>query len=274
MGTGISGRSRADLAALTGHGRRFVTVGDAAGVLDVGRAEAAKRLARWAEQGWLRRVRRDLYLAVPVDAVDPRAWGADPLVLAAVVWDPCYVTGWTAANHWGLTEQVFRTTVVKTTGRVRRSAQRLLDADFLLTHAGPDAFAWGLRTEWREEVRVRIADPARTVVDVLDEPRLAGGIRFAAEILTGYLDAHDPSQLIDYADRVGNRTVFKRLGLLTERLHAADGAVNAGPDLLEACRARLTTGYPLLDPAQPVHGTRSHQWGLVVNVRLDDPEPS
>jgi predicted transcriptional regulator of viral defense system len=267
VSAGISGRSRADLAAVTGHGRRFVTVDDAARGLDVGRAEAAKRLARWAEQGWLRRVRRDLYLAVPVDAVDPRAWAADPLVLAAVVWDPSYVTGWTSANHWGLTEQVFRTTVVRTTGRVRRSAQRLLDADYLLTHTGPDALAWGLRTEWREEVRVRIADPARTVVDVLDQPRLAGGIRLAAEILTGYLDAHDPLPLIDYADRVGNRTVFKRLGLLAERLHA-------GPDLLQACRARLTTGYPLLDPAQARQGPRSRAWGLVLNAHLDDLRPS
>lgn len=189
VGAGISGRSRADLAALTGHGRRFVTVDDAARVLDVGRAEAAKRLARWAEQGWLRRVRRDLYLAVPVDAVDPRAWGADPMVLAAVVWDPCYVTGWSAANHWGLTEQVLRTTVVKTTGRVRRSAQRLLDADFLLTQTGADALAWGMRPEWREQVRVRFADPARTVVDVLDQPRVARRGREAAPGLDEQLPA-------------------------------------------------------------------------------------
>jgi hypothetical protein len=34
--------------------------------------------------------------------------------------------GWSAR----VTEQVFRTTVVKTAGRVRRAAQRLLDADF------------------------------------------------------------------------------------------------------------------------------------------------
>jgi predicted transcriptional regulator of viral defense system len=267
VSAGISGRSRADLAAVTGHGRRFVTVTDAVDVLGVGRVETAKRLARWAEQGWLRRVRRDLYLAVPVDAHDPRAWGADPLLLATVVWDPCYVTGWTSANHWGLTHQVFRTTVVKTAGRVRRTTQRLLDAEFLLTHTTPDALTWGLRPEWRDEIRVRIADPARTVVDVLDDPRLAGGIRLAAEILTGYLDAHDPDQLIAHADRVANRTVFKRLGLLAER-------AKANPDLLKACRARLTTGYPLLDPAQARQGPRSRAWGLVLNAHLDDLQPS
>ena len=73
----------------------------------------------------MRRIRRGLYLAVPVDAPDPAAWTADPWYLADVVWPPCYVTGWSAANFWSLTDQVFRSTVIATAARVRRVAQHL-----------------------------------------------------------------------------------------------------------------------------------------------------
>ena len=99
VGTGGLSRSgRHELTELFGGGERTVSVETAATVLGIGRAEAAKRLAGWASAGWLRRVRRGLYLAVPVDAPDPRAWTEDPWFLAALVWSPCFVTGWSAAK--------------------------------------------------------------------------------------------------------------------------------------------------------------------------------
>lgn len=265
--SGISAHSRADLARVTGHGRRFVTVDDASAELQLDRGIAARRLARWAEQGWLRRVRRDLYIPVPVDAVDPASWGGDPLVLADAVWAPCYATGWTAANHWGLTEQTFRTTVIKTNQRVRKSAQSLLENEFLLAHAPAEQLAWGLRREWREERPIRIADPARTIVDMLDNPRLGGGVRAIADCLETYLENEDPEVLVAHAERLGNHTVFKRLGYLGEQLGAPD-------PLLAACESRLSVGYSRLDPMQPGTGSRAHRWRLVVNVQLGDSEPS
>ena len=115
--------------------------------------------------------------------------------------------------------------------------------------------------------RTSIADRARTMVYVLDNPRLGGGIRLVTEFLGAYLEDHDPLTLIDYADRVGNRTVFKRLGLLAEHLGGHD-------DLITECATRLSLGYPLLDPTQPSVGPRSTRWRIVQNVRLQQREPS
>src|SRR5438105_1406370 len=96
---GISPSGRAELAALLGSGRRFVTPADVVGELGVDAETAAKKLSRWAAQGWLRRARRGLYIPVPIDAANPAAWSEDSLIVAAAVWSPCYFTGWTAANH-------------------------------------------------------------------------------------------------------------------------------------------------------------------------------
>jgi predicted transcriptional regulator of viral defense system len=218
--------------------------------------------------GWLRRVRRGLYIPVPVEAERPDAWSQDALVVAAAAWSPCYFTGWTASSHWGLTEQMFRTTVLKTAQRVRRSEMRLLDADYMLLHAAEDKMTWGVRTVWHEEVRLQIADPARTVVDILDIPRIGGGIRHAAEILGAYLDAEDPLQLVAHAERLGNHAVFKRLGHLVEALGRDE------PELIAACRARRSAGVALLDPDAPPTGPRVPAWGIRANVRVAPEGPS
>lgn len=260
---GISAAGRSELTRVLSDAGRFVTPDSVVRALGVDRRTAAQRLARWAQEGWLRRVRRGLYIPVPVDAVAPGAWSEAAMAVATAVWSPCYFTGWTAANHWALTEQVFRTTVVKTTQRVRAAGVRLLDHDYLLTHATEPEMAWGIESIWHEELRMRIADPARTVIDVLDTPRLGGGIRHIADVLHAYLNEHDPERLVDYGDRLGNRTVFKRLGYLVDALGLPDDG------LAEACERRLSAGISLLDPDAPDQGVRSMRWHVRVNVRLN-----
>lgn len=265
---GISGKGRAELTAVLGAGGRFITPADVGSALGLDPAAAAKRLARWAADGWVRRVRRGLYIGVPVDAANPAAWSDDALVVASAVWSPCYFTGWTAANHWGLTEQTFRTTVLKTTSRVRASTITLLDHNYVVGHTASEALSWGLQSEWRQETRIRFADPARTVIDILDDPSLGGGIRHGAEILGAYLDDHDPATLVDYGDRLGNRTVFKRLGYLVEALALDE------PELMSACRDRLPEGVSALDPNGPGGGRGAMRWRLRVNVEVRPEHPT
>lgn len=264
---GISGAGRSELARVLAGGRRFVTPADVSAVLELDADAAAKRLSRWAGDGWLRRVRRGLYIGVPVDAARPASWSEDPLVVAAEVWR-CYFTGWTAANEWGLTDQVFRTTVLKTTARVRAASVRLLDHDYLITSGSEDDLSWGMRSQWRGDARLRFADPARTVIDILDSPRLGGGMRHGAEVLAAYLDEHDPGTLIEYGDRLGNRAVFKRLGY---SLEALDRDL---PTMLDACRDRLSAGISALDPNGPIGGRVVTRWGLRVNVTVSTEEPA
>lgn len=268
QGAGISGRGRTELAMVLGSGPRFVTPSAVGEALDVDADTAAKKLSRWAKDGWVRRVRRGLYIGVPVDAANPSAWSEDTLLVAAEVWSPCYFTGWTAAHHWALTEQVFQTTVLKTSRRVRSGTTRLLDHDYLVAHVEMDLLSCGLRSEWHDGVRLRFADPARTVVEILDRPKLGGGIRHGAEVLETYLDDHDPMLLVEAGDRLGNRAVFKRLGYLLETLDLEQ------PSLASACGERVSAGISTLDPDGPSGGRRVMQWGLRVNVTVAQEGPS
>jgi predicted transcriptional regulator of viral defense system len=267
MKSGISAQGREELTALVARGRRLVRVEDAVEILGISHRDASRKLARWALLGWLRRVRRGLYIPVPLDAEDPAAWSEDPMFLADAVWAPCYFTGWTAASHWGLTEQIFRTTVLKTASRVRSSRQKLLDHDYLVAHVSPTQI-WGTTPVWRGDRKLQVADETRTIVDALDHPRLAGGVRHLGEMLGVYLDRHPGRQLIEYGDRLGNSAVFKRLGYLL-------GALTLDRrDLEDECRKRLSAGVALLDPSGPRAGRTATVWGVRVNVRVDPTVPS
>jgi predicted transcriptional regulator of viral defense system len=239
------------------------TIAEAAAVLGIEPADARRELGYLSRRGWLTRIRRGLYLPVPLDAPRSGEWTEDPWIVASKAFAPSYIGGWSACEHWDLTEQVFRDVVVVTSRPVRRRHQKLQGMPFIVTARSGDAM-FGTRNVWRRDVRVAVSDPSRTIIDVLDDPGIGGGIRHVAAVLDEYLRSEHrlDEQLIEYGDRLGNRAVFKRLGWLLEVL-GVDGA------LKDACLARRSAGLSKLDPTVSTAGRIVRRWGLRVNVDLE-----
>src|SRR5258708_28603194 len=107
--------SRARLAAVLRAAREVVSVDVTSRTLGVDRRFAAKLLSRWREQGWVRRIGHGLYVSVPLDLAGTEQVIADPWVLVPTLFGQCYIGGWTAAQHWELTEHLFNETFVFTT---------------------------------------------------------------------------------------------------------------------------------------------------------------
>jgi len=101
---GISETHRRYLTQLHRHTNGLVDVEEAASLLGLDRLRAAKLLARLAAQGWARRLRRGLYLLIPLEATSPEDWSEDAWIVAARVFRPAYIAGWSACEHWGFTE--------------------------------------------------------------------------------------------------------------------------------------------------------------------------
>jgi predicted transcriptional regulator of viral defense system len=260
---GIGQHNRRTLEILHRDAGPVFGVAEAARVLGVDRAEAARLLGYLARRGWLARVRRGLYVPVPLDSRRPGEWTEDPWVVAAHAFSPCYVGGWSACEHWGLTEQLFRTLLVVTARRVHERDVVLQGMPFQLT-ARPKDKMFGTVGVWRAQTRVQVSDPSRTIVDMLDEPRLGGGMRTVGEVLGEYManEQRDDELLVSYGDRLGNRTIFKRLGYLLE--HSGFDA----DALVAACLARRSSGLTKLDPAVEADGRIVRRWGLRVNVEV------
>lgn len=236
-----SGRSR--LAAVIKTAGDVVRIEDAVEALKISRTEASKLLSRWAGQGWLRRVGKGAYISVPLELLGAEQVVEDPWILVPVLFNPAYIGGRTAAELWDLTEQIFRDIVVFTARPVRAHTANCQGTIFIVKHRAPKLI-FGTKPIWRGRSKIAVSDIHRTIVDMLDDPAIGGGIQHVADCLAQYLkmpDA-DPGKLIDYAGRLGNGAVFKRLGFLAE-------GHPLGAELAEACKSHLTKGQAKLDPA-------------------------
>jgi predicted transcriptional regulator of viral defense system len=237
-------RTRERLGRLLREGGEVLTVENTARILSVTNEDAAKALARWRKQGWLSRIKRGLYVPVPVQSIGTDRALEDAWIVIPDLFGPAYIGGWSAAEHWDLTEQIFRDICVFTTRPVARRHQVIHNVPFVVTHIAPD-HQFGTKTVWKNQTKLSVSDPTRTIVDMLSSPWAGGGIQHVVDCFEQYLKSSHfrAEQLIDYAERLGNAAVFKRLGFLVERLLGADHV------LVAACKARLSKGNAQLDPA-------------------------
>jgi predicted transcriptional regulator of viral defense system len=234
------GRKR--LTALVRAAGDVIRIDDATRLLHLNRSQASKTLSRWVAQGWLRRVGHGAYVAASLDSLGSEHVLDDPWILVPSLFAPAYVGGRTAAQHWDLTEQIFNDIAVMTARLVRRKSERHHGATFSLKHIS-DGKIFGTKPLWRGHTKVPVSDVHRTVIDLLDDPAIGGGIQHVADCLAAYLRRpdRDDAKLTDYASRLGNGAVFKRLGFLVENDPTC-------AQLAADCRLLLTKGNAKLDP--------------------------
>jgi predicted transcriptional regulator of viral defense system len=115
---------------------------------------------------------------------------------------------------------------------------------------------------------VMISSPAKTLVDCLDRPELAGGPAELARITHAAMGAVDPAALVDAALTMKSVALLQRLGFLADAVERP---------LPEDMRARLRDAIP--QSARSSFGRRERRtgdigyvaaWGLFVNARRED----
>jgi predicted transcriptional regulator of viral defense system len=194
---------------------------------------------------------------------DPRGLNVpeDPWLLARELFSPCYIGGWTAAQHWEFTEQLFRSTFVASAASSRRSEIEVARTFFHVAHV-PLAQVDMAELLWRGRERVRVSSRELTIVDALVTPAWMGGVRHLAEVLSTYHgDAHwNPSRLLRLLQQRHAGAAYKRLGWLAEALFPDEH------EIIAACQAGKTAGLVALDPAVKAAGRIAKRWGLRINV--------
>jgi len=239
------------------------TVSIAARVLRMNQQRATRLLAYWASHGWLSRIRRGVYITVPLGARQPSECRENPWIVAVTLFKPAYIGGWSACEHWGFTEQIFSEIVVFTTRRVRTRKQRVQDTKFILKVV-PRERIFGTVDVWRQQTKVQVSNPSRTIADILSEPAIGGGMHHIAQVVTEYFNSEhrNDEKLINYISQLKNRTICKRLGYILEIFQ-----INA-PKILMYCKDNISSGYSKLDPTVKTKGKLVRRWNLDINVEL------
>lgn len=240
---GIGNLDRRRITEILRNTKSTVSVKEAAAILAMSKESAAKLLARWTIKGWFARIKRGIYIPVPLESITADISLEDPWIIAERIYHPCYIGGWSAAEYWGYTDQIFRTIVVFTMQKPRDRHPNIKGTDFLLRTISKKAM-FGLKSVWRGQVKVSVSDPSRTILDLLIDPALGGGIRSVIDMFGNYLKSEnkDLERLIGCAKQINNGAVFKRLGYLLEEYASTESKA------IEECNKQLTTGNIKIDP--------------------------
>lgn len=232
---------------------------------DFSRSAANQTLLRLEKKGWLQRVERGRYIFVELTAAKPNPIAEDALVLAMDLFSPCYLTGWTAAEHWGLTEQIFNSILVYSSAYQRTSEKKVGGVNFVIRRI-KDAEIFGTKSIWSSNRKIAMADKHRMVIDILNRPEDGGSAVVAFEICKEYFSSSvaDSQMLLRYAERLGNGTIFKRLGFIVERL------VPKQTEFIETCHQKISKGISLFDPSGPKKGRIFSKWNLRMNIAFGE----
>lgn len=229
------------ITSILSDAQHTISVADAATILGLSKKGAAKILSRLVGKGCLTRIKRGLY--VPIQPAADSCLLNDPWLVVEKLYSSCYIGGWSAAVHWGLTTEDFFTTVVLTTQKPRIRNQVINGNHFLLRTISPDAL-FGLQTIRREKATVLVSDPSRTIIDFMVDPQLGGGIHNVIDIFNKYLmsEHRNIEILFSYAKKILNGAVLKRLGYLLEKCNSGEF------NIIGLCKILMNSGYIKLDP--------------------------
>lgn len=262
---GIGQIERQVLDTLSRVGRLVIRASDLEAEMGLNRSMSNLMLSRLCKKGWIQRLQSGVYRIVPLGSANANPMPEDAWSIAAELFSPCYISGWTAAEHWDLTEQIFNSTVVFTT-RKQRKKELLISGLKYRAKSVKLEDIFGTKKIWSSNTQIQIADIHRTIIDILDDPEMGGGGRHTVDIVKEYLQHKDANLevLYQYAEKLGHRAVFKRLGFLTEKL------ANPASSLVEKLHAKIKTGIINLDPHGPSSGPIITKWGIRVNIPLGD----
>jgi predicted transcriptional regulator of viral defense system len=233
---------KSKLAQLLGSSNEIITVDLAVQAWNISREQARWFLYSFCKQGWLSRIKQGYY--VPVDlASNLKAPPLEhPWAVAAELWEPCCIGGWTACEYWDFTEQIFNTVFILTTKQQPKKEYELNGTKYLLNTI-QESMMFGTKTVWQGQSKVQISDPSKTMIDMFYKPAYGAGIRQVIEFYKSYLNSKHKNidLLVEYALKFNKGVVFKRLGFITENFFPQEKAI------IEVALKNLSAGYSSLD---------------------------
>lgn len=228
--------------------------------LENGNQDVNKLLYHLTRKRWLLRLEKAKYLILPLEAGMEGQYSVHEFAIAAHLVQPYAIAYASAMSFHALSDLLPHTVFVATTRRKAPVTIEELGLRFQFITLAPHKF-FGFQNVTIEEQPVRITTPSKTLVDGLDRLDLCGGIVELAKGFHRYIaQGGDCGQLTADAQRLGNCTVFKRLGYLAEVLELDIGEWRA------RWRAEISPGETLLDPRYGRRGPYHSGWRLRLNV--------
>src|SRR3989339_342331 len=236
------------LAILNKEGREIYGFDEIVKLSGLDRKHVWYILSRLKNKGRLIRLEKGKYLYVP-EGFEGN-WTGNSYLIASNLIKPYAIAYWSALNYWHYTEQIPSTIFIQSVKRKLHKTKNIFGVEYKLITVGKSNF-FGLTTIWENHRKIKITDKEKTIIDCLDYPEYCGGL---SELIKGVQYGFKNKELnvrklINYAGRISNRTVMKRLGYILEK-----SKIRLSEKLINKIRNKISEGYSLLDPTMPNTG--------------------
>ncbi|MBC7361471.1 MAG: hypothetical protein H5U06_04210 [Candidatus Aminicenantes bacterium] len=242
-------------------GMTVFTTKDALNLIDLDARNLNKIIYTLVAKGWIRRIEKGKYVLVPIGIDSSEPYTENHYIIASKLVNPYYIGFWSALHFYGYTEQLLNTIFIVSTKRKNNLLQSGVNYKFIKMK--PRSFL-GMAEIKFGKMNVNFSDKEKTLVDCLAHPKYCGGIQ---EIIKGLWKAKEEinfEKIIDYAQKMGNSAIFKRLGYLLECLELKDYLD------IDYLKRQVKSGYSVLDPLMPRKGNFNSDWNLLINVPKED----
>jgi len=221
-------------------------------------------LSYHVRKGHLLRIRRGLYAVVPAGS-DPETCPVDPFLVAGKLAEDAVIAYHTALGFHGKAHSVFQHYYIQSAKAVRSTSFRTYQFECVpfpkaLREKGRPHFA--SKVTELSGVDIRVATLERTLVDLLDRPKLGGGWEEIWRSLET-IEYFDLDLVVEYAQLLDNATTAAKVGYYLEQ-HAEMLMVE--DKHLEPLRARRPKQPHYLERGKS--GKLFSDWNLVVPAFL------
>jgi predicted transcriptional regulator of viral defense system len=245
-------------------GRGVVRAADIIALVD--NVQTGRKVTRnLVRKGWLTRLVGGRYLFLPPEYGPENLGENNALALASAVVEPSYVGWWAAASYHGFTTQKPTTICV---AAQRQSPSRTIEGNEIRFVPVVERKFFGFESYELHGRKAMLSSPAKTVVDCVDRPDLAGGPSEVTRIVHGASSTTKPKEILETALRMKSVALLQRLGYIVDLV---------GWTWPESLRSRMRSAIP--KTARTVFGRAEREkgdvgyvpaWGLIVHARTSD----
>jgi predicted transcriptional regulator of viral defense system len=254
------------LIALYESGQTTFTHAEVASITGLQPASARSLIRHAVGRGIVSRLEPGLFVLVPPELGRATEFAGNPYVTARelVAGADYFISHASAMELHRMVTQPQFAIFTSTSKRLRNRTIHGTEFRFVVVRPENN---FGVTAYWiSKQESVKVSDMERTVIDGLHLPAYCGGITEVAKGLWMRRQNVNPERLVDYALRLRNGAVIRRLGYLLDLYQLAT------PDQLASLRGTLTATYAVLDPMLPAEGPHVSRWRLRVNVSPEELE--
>lgn len=247
------------ISTLSQNKQNVFSIEEAAKILKLSTYQIRGLLHDLTKKGWFRRLQKGKYLLIPLGVNQP--YIENQFIIGSKLVSPYYVGYWNMLNYYGYTEQFSNTIFIASTKRKRNRDIDGIKYKFIKL---PEYKMFGITEIKIGDSIIKVSDKEKTLIDCFDHLEYCGGIVEVIKSLWNSRDEIDFEKILDYARKITNNAVIKRLGYIIEILGLQNRI-----DITEL-KKKLSKGFAVLDPLLPKKGKYVTNWGLLVNIPKSD----